>query len=164
MAYIDLKKCTVTITDGTSTTPLSITVKIGDGNITWDETRNIEYKKDRGLLDTAREGDQEPVDVSMDFAWIFVKGDSGDSAPVSIHDAIKGVGSASAWKSSATGDVCAPYAVTITVLYTPCTGGGKTETYILTDYRWEKLNYDPKAGMIKTSGKCNINAIGGVRT
>lgn len=163
MAYIDLKKCTITLTDGTATTPLSLTVKIGDGNITWNEKRNIEYKKDRGLLDTAREGDQEPLDVKMEFAWIFIKGDSGDSNPVSINDAIKGVGSASAWKTTAS-DICAPYAVRITILYTPCTGGGKTETYILTDYRWESFDFDPKSGMVSTSGKCNITVCGGVRT
>jgi hypothetical protein len=156
MAIFDLKKATVTISDGTASVPLSITAKIGDGNLTFSEKRTIQYVKDRGLLDTVREGDQEPVDVKLEVQWIFIKGDSADANPISMHDAIKGVGSASAWVSSAT-DACAPYAVDLKITYVPC-GTEDDEVILLPDFRWESMDYDPKAGTISVSGKCNVVA------
>ena len=38
------------------TSPNSITIKIGEGNLTYSEKRPVEFKLDRGNLDTVREG------------------------------------------------------------------------------------------------------------
>jgi hypothetical protein len=157
----------VTIIDGTNS-PNTLTVKVGDGNLTFSEKRNIEYKRDRGLLDTTRLGDQEPMDVKLEFNWIFLKGDTGDYTAnpnvtdISMRDALTKSGGASTWTSSDTHDPCAPYAITIQILYTPCVG--KTETITLKDYRYESLDYDAKAGTVSTSGKCNIMTPTLVRT
>ena len=167
MAVFDLKNAVITIQDGT-TSPLSITAKIGDGNLTFSEKTIIEYKKDRGLLDTARLGDQEPMDVKIEFNWIFLKGDTGDYAAnpnvqnTSLRDALTKTGGAAAWVSSDKNDPCAPYCVDIIVLYTPCVG--KTETITLKYFRKEDMSFDAKAGTISVSGKCNVQSPTIVRT
>ena len=68
---IDLKNATITFEDGTGT-PNTLDITIGEGNLVWTEARNIEYVLDRGLLDEVREGDQIPVELTIDILWEFL--------------------------------------------------------------------------------------------
>ena len=152
-AQIDLKYATVTIVDGTAVTPLELEIKIGEGNLTWTETRNIEYILDRGLLDEVREGDQAPVELSFDFNWSYL---SGTGIIPSPNEALTQTGIASTWVSSDT-DLCRPYAVDIVVLYIPTNcAASEQETITFADFRVESLAYDLREATIAASGKCNI--------
>jgi hypothetical protein len=155
MAKIDLKNCTIKIADGGSgTNRKTLDVKIGDGTITWSEKRNMEYQKDRGVLDTVREGDEEPVDVRLDFMYEFLATSGAGTVPT-VEEALKKRGPASTWVSSSA-DPCEPYAVDIEIIHTPPCGGATTETVLIQDYRYETLDHDPKAGTVSSSGKANI--------
>lgn len=129
-------------------------IKVGEGNLTFDEKRTMEYKKDRGKLDTVREGDEEPIDIRLDLQWEFLSSAGGDTVPTP-EEVLKKEGLASSWLSSAE-DPCEPYAVDIFVLYDPDCSGVDAESILLQDYRWESLNHDSKAGTLSTSGKCNV--------
>ena len=156
-AQIDLKKCTITLSDG-ATTPVEVEVKVGEGNLTYTEARTIEYNLDRGSLTggTVREGDEVPVDVSMDFVWEYLISNSGSS----IVEMIKGDDSLTSTDS----DTCQPYACDITILYEPTPAAcGDKETITLSDFRWESLDYDLSAGTISCTGKCNITEVTAVR-
>lgn len=159
MAKISLKNCTLKIQDATAVTPLSITLKFGDGNFTWSEKRNREYVRDRGILDTVRDGDDEPVDVKFEGVLEYYTGPSGAPTP---EDALTKTGDASAWVS--TGATCEPYAVDLILTNTPqCTGTALKETYTFADFRHESIDYDVKAGTISVTGKCNITKPSTVR-
>jgi hypothetical protein len=152
MAAIDLKKAVITIKDG-STTPISVTVKVGEGNLTFSEKQNMEYVLDRGILSTVKEGDQVPVEVKFDFMWEYI---AGTSTAKGLVEAIKG----STSLVSTDTDACRPYACDLEVVYTPTpiTCGDK-ETISFPDFRWESLEYDLKAATISCSGKCNVTDI-----
>ena len=154
MAVIDLKQTTLFILDGTSPTQLTVEVKIGEGNMTYSERRNMDYILDKGLLDTVREGDQVPVEVRFDFQWEFLKTD-GAGPPPTVEEALKNEGAASAWISSAT-DPCEPYAVDIRLTNTPVCPGVKNEEIYLADFRWESLDHDLRANSVAVSGQANI--------
>jgi hypothetical protein len=132
----------------------SLEVKVGEGNLTYDEKRNMEYKKDRGKLNTVREGDEDPIDVRLDIQWEWLSAAGSDTAPTT-EEVLKKEGLASTWVSSAT-DTCEPYAVDIVIDYDPNCSGVDGERITLSDYRWESLNHDLKAGTLSTSGKCNV--------
>lgn len=132
--------------------PHQLEVNIGEGNCSYDESRNMQYKLNRGNLDTVREGDQVPMDVKIDANWEFLRASSGD--PPTIEEVLKKTGAASTWVSSSA-DPCEPYAVNIIIDYVPPCGDIQAERITLPDYRWEKLSHDPKAGTISTTGKCN---------
>jgi len=158
---IDLKNCTIRIQDGKTPTPNHIDVKLGEGNCRYDEKRNIQYTLDRGKLDEVREGDQVPVDVSLDFVWEYI---SGDGDIPSIEDALKQIGAAATWVSSDS-DTCRPYAVDIQIIHAPVPSTcGDKETTLLADFRWEGINHDPKAGTCSLTGKCNITTATSTRT
>lgn len=132
--------------------PNEIEVKVGEGNLTWTEKVNRQYTRDRGALDTVRNGDEEPVDVKLDATWEWIKAATG--ATPTIEDALKKRGEASDWVTSSS-DPCEPYAVDIEVHYIPDCGDEETEIILLEDFRYEQLDHDLKAGTISTSGKCN---------
>jgi len=160
-AQIDLKYATIKIKDG-STNELTIT--IGEGNLTYTEARNIEYTLDRGILDEVREGDQIPVDVSMDFVWEYLRGSSASGAPPTVEEALKRIGNAANWVST-DADACRPYAVDIEVTYAPIPAScGDQEVITLPDFRYESLDHDLRAGTVSVSGKCNVTQATVVRS
>lgn len=142
-AVIDLKDATISINGSGG----DATLKIGEGNFTYSEKRNIEFVRDRGLLDNVREGDEEPIDVKIDAVWEFFS--SSGSGIEGVEDAIKGV-------EGVTDSECNPYNCDITVSYeSTCEGGSFTIN--LDQFYWEEFAYDIKAGTISISGKCNIS-------
>ena len=152
MAQIDLKNAVIKIKDGTTPTANELTVIVGEGNLTFTERVNREYTLDRGLIHGVRDGDEEPMDVSMEFMWEFIKADTGN--PPTVGDALKKRGEAASWVSSGA-DLCEPYSVDIQVVYTPQCAGVDTETLILPEFRYEELEHDLRGGTVSVSGKCN---------
>jgi hypothetical protein len=130
-------------------------ITIGEGNLTFTESKEYEYLRDRGNLDTVKEGDEQPVSVELEFEFEYIWSESGqDVTPV---EAIKGVNNASEWVSSAT-DLCEPYAVDILLKHcVPC-GTDQDQDILLPDFRWESLDYDFDAATIAVSGQCNVSA------
>lgn len=131
----------------------TIEVKIGEGTLTYTEKRNMEYRRDRGLLNTVREGDEEPVEVSLDFEWEFLRSSTGED--VTIEEALKQTGAASDWISSSA-DTCEPYAVDVVITYIPPCDDADTEVIVLQDFRWETLDHNLKDGQISVKGQCNV--------
>ena len=152
-AQIDLKNTTIKIKDGGTN---EIEVTIGEGNITWTERRNIDYVLNRGTLDEVREGDQVPVEVSMDFIFEYIKGGSASAGIPSVEDAVKRLNAAAAWTST-DADACRPFAVDIELANVPSPSGcGDTETITLADFRYEEIQHDLRAATVSMSGRCNI--------
>jgi hypothetical protein len=141
--------------------PCKIEVKIGEGNLTWSEKKEYVYLLDRGNLDTVKEGNEVPVELSLEFVYEHVKtGTSEDITPV---DALKKTGNTANWVSSST-DQCEPYSVDILVFQdVPC-GTVQDETITFTDFRYESLDFDLAAATIATSGKCNVSEAGAARS
>lgn len=158
---INLQNCAIIFQDGTPTTPLTATLKIGDGTVSWDEKRPLEYLLNRGVLDTVRLADQEPMDVKIDAIFDFLKADTGQ--PASAEDVLKKQGVCSAWVS-VDSNTCAPYAVNVVITHTPTCTSEKIETITLPAFRQESISHDPKTGMLSITGKCNVTVATVVRT
>ena len=153
MAIFDLKLATVTFQDGTTPTPNTLAIKVGEGTLSFTETRNRNYKKDRGKLYKVVNGDEEPLDVSFDLIWEYLRGDSGH--PPSPEDAMKQINNASTWVST-DADTCSPYCIDIFIVFSPACAADKTEHIQLPQFRVEKLQYNAKESMVSASGKCNV--------
>lgn len=137
-----------------------IEVKIGEGNITWTEAKEYEYLLDRGDLDTVKEGDEQPLEVSLEFVYEHITTGTGeDITPV---DALKQQGDAAEWVSSAS-DLCEPYAVDMVVLHcVPC-GSDEDEQVTFSDFRYESLEFDLAEATIAVSGRCNVSEVTATR-
>lgn len=150
-AQVDMKNATIKLTGGGSN-PVVVTIKVGDGNLTYSEKRNIEYTLDRGRLDEVREGDEVPMDAKFDCVWDYIMTNatlgSSSANPKTALDMIKNP------PVSTDADACRPKAIDIVIELDPaCSGAASKIT--LPDFRWESLDYDLKAGTIACSGKCN---------
>jgi hypothetical protein len=135
-----------------------IEVKLGDGNLTYSETKNREYISNRGRIDEVRDGDEAPVDVSLTAQWQFITGHSSDpgGGHPTIEDVLKNTGLAADWESSDTEDPCRPYSVDLEIFYEPICDTVQGESIMLRYFRYEKLDHDARAGTIATTGKCNV--------
>lgn len=159
---IDLKYATLRIKDG-SDPQNEIEIKIGEGNLTYTERRELIYEPDRGNLDEVREGDQQPMDVTFEFKWERITSLAASGTPT-VEDAIKKRAEAAAWVSTDS-DACRPYAVDIEVEYIPnCNPTGNTETITLPDFRWDELSHDLRAASISCTGRCNVTEAVAVRS
>lgn len=158
---IDLKEATIRLSDGTGT-PNTLDIKVGEGNLTYSESRNVEYILDRGNLSEVRLGDQVPLDVSFDLIWDYISSPSSGTIP-SPEDALKQKNRASGWTSSDS-DVCRPYALDVIVIFDPACATADTETITLPDFRYESIDHDLRAGTLSVSGKCNAVEATAVRT
>lgn len=163
MAQVSLKNSTMTISDGGSN---SINVTIGEGNITYTERRNVEYKLDRGNIDDVRLGDDEPVEVSFDIKWTNISGEGDTSGAPTVEDALKQTNDAAAWATADTANPCAPYAVdiAIAIAYGCTSEQGQDETITLGEFRWEELSHNLADGQISCTGHCNITVATSNRT
>jgi hypothetical protein len=136
--------------------PHALEIKIGEGTLTYNEKRNMEYTRNRRVIAFVRTGDDEPMDVSFNFIWEFLKSASGEA--VTIEEAIKGMPAAltAGWVTAGS-DPCEPYTVNIRITYTPPCPDVDTEVITLKEYRWEGGNHDLKAGTVDSTGKCKIS-------
>jgi hypothetical protein len=145
---------TPTVSDVITFESQRIDVTVGEGNITWTEAKEYEYLLDRGDLDTVREGDEQPLEISLEFVYEAIK--TGTSETVTPVDAVKGTGGAAEWVSSAT-DLCEPYAVDMEILHcVPC-GTTEDEDVVFPDFRYESLEFDLGEATIAVAGRCNVS-------
>ena len=156
-SQIDLKSATIKLKDGGAN---ELEVKIGEGNLTYAEARNLIYTLNRGLLDDVRLGDEVPITVSFDFVWEYLKGPSSASTisggTPTIEDVLKQRGPAAVWVST-DADTCRPFAIDIEILWEPTpTSCGDKESIVLQDFRYESLDHDLRGAAVACSGQCNV--------
>jgi len=161
---IDLKNSYVVFRDG-STPAVQLAVKIGEGNFTYSEKKEREYILDRGTLDSVRDADEQPMDVSMDFTWDYVIG-TGTSGEGTVEDFLKRANGFSE-NSSTDSATCSTYAVDIRIIHKPDCDPGEASAYCevidLYDFRYEELSHDLSAGTISCSGRCNTTSATALR-
>ena len=154
---VDIKNATIKFKDGTTPVPNELEIKVGEGNITFVERTAREYALDKGRLDTVRNGDEQPVDVSMEFQWEWLKAAVGN--PPTPVDVLHRRGEAAGWLSSSA-DACEPYCIDIEVLNSAdCDDGTPSELILMPDFRFEELSYDLRAGQISMTGKYNVTRV-----
>lgn len=132
----------------------TLEIKVGDGNLTYEEKREIEYVRDRGALDDVQEGDEQPVEVSLSMVWEELRALAGSDTPTP-EEVLKNTGAASDWESSDS-DPCKLYAIDIEVETNKAgCASGFQEVVVLPDFRWESLPHNLSDATLETTGKCN---------
>jgi len=150
MPQIDLKNTTITLRDAGVN---SLVVKVANGVFNWSETKNRKYVTAREDLDTVVDEVATPVEIRFDLIWEFLRASAGSGTPTP-HDVMKNRGEAAAWVST-DADICAPFSIDVELVHNPGCAGVQSETILFSDFRYEKLEQDPKAGTLSVSGKCN---------
>jgi hypothetical protein len=130
----------------------SVALKIGEGNLTYAEHRNVEFTRDRGTLDTVREAEDEPLDLTIDATWEFLETVSGEL--MSLEDVVKQRGQAAAWVTTAD-DTCQPYCIDIELHNPPGCVSVEDEIIMFEEFYYETIDHDLDAGTFSTTGRCN---------
>ena len=147
---IDLKNCTFEIKGKGNGESLEF--KVGNGNLQYTTHHARTYELDRGRLDSVKDADEQPMDVSFDFIWDWLKSWTGDE---SVEEVLNALGTSSGWESSDSDD-CAPASVDLVITHTvTCGTTVHTEVITFPNFRHESLAHDSKNSSVAVSGKCN---------
>lgn len=130
----------------------SIDIRIGEGNLTYNEHRNVEFARDRGLLYSVREADEEPVDLSIDAMWEWIKASTGETP--TVEDVLKKIGEAASWVTTAD-DICQPHCVDVEVWNVPDCSPYEDEIIMFEEFYYESLDHDIRDGSFTVAGRCN---------
>lgn len=133
-----------------------IELVLGEGNLTYNEKKAREYKKNKGVLYEVRDGDEEPVEVSFDCWWENLSSSVTDGEPITFEEALKREGQAANWVSSDTTRPCSPYSVDIVIQKNQPCADLQQETTTLRYFRYEELDHSAKEGTIACKGSCNV--------
>ncbi len=129
-----------------------VEVKIGDGNLTYSESRPVEFTLNRGVLDTVKLADEEPLSVSMDATWEYLTASTGGTP--TVEDVMKRRGEAAAWVSTSD-DPCQPYCVDIEIHNAPGCVGNDDEIITIEEFYFETVDHDLREGTLNFSGRAN---------
>jgi hypothetical protein len=153
MAVIDIKNAAVSLRDGSAPVANTLEIKVGEGNITYSETVNREYILDRGRIDSVRNGDEAPMDVTFALMWEEIVASAGQT--LKPEEALKRFAGAASWISSDP-DTCQPFALDVELeVDAQCLTTKEREYITFPDFRYESLEHDVRAGSISVTGKCN---------
>lgn len=135
----------------------TLSIKIGEGNLTFDETKERKYTLEKGVIDDVRDGDEVPVDVSIEGSWEYITGSTGSGTPT-LPDALEQRGEASAWVTTSS-DACDPYCPDLELENDPACSGAQTEYVTLPCFYFEEIQFSPENARFSIKGKCNATEV-----
>ena len=154
MATRNLTHGTLKIIDGTTPTPNSLTVPIADGDLTFEEKKQANVIKNRGVLKEFSQGEEEAVPVSWTIT--FERWEAKPAGTPSVVDILKGRGGAAAYKTTNPNKINSPYTTTLefTIADVEGTGGGYNEVLTFTLFSADALSFSEgkEKNTVKVSG------------
>jgi hypothetical protein len=131
--------------------PRKAEVKVGEGNIEHTKNKDPQIDTDRGVLDGARAGTEQPMDVSFGFVYDWLRSSTVDQP--TIDEVLEREGEAADW-SNAAADECEPYQVTLKVIDAPDCGSAKAEVMIFRYFLPQTIVASVEAASVTVSGLC----------
>lgn len=131
--------------------PRKIEVKVGEGNIEHTKNKDPQIDIDRGRLDGARTGNEQPMDVSFSFVYDWLR--STTLNVPTADEVLEREGQAADW-SNAAADECEPYQVTLKVIDAPDCGTEPAEVIIYPYFLPQSVNASVEAASVSVSGQC----------
>lgn len=131
--------------------PRKIEAKIGEGNIEHTKNKDPQVDTDRGNLDGARRGNEQPMDVSFAFVYDWLRSSTPNTP--TVDEALEQEGEAADWLTAAA-DPCEPYQVTLKVIDSPDCGSEQAEIIIFPYFLPQNINASVEAASVSVSGIC----------
>lgn len=137
--------------------PRVCVVKLGSGNLNWDEETPIVYLDDRGKLDEVKKGDEVPLSVRLAYRWRFLQAPVSSGTPTE-EDVFFFRGEAATWVSTSP-DQCEFPCIDLELENdVTCGAVTKKEFLMFPMLRAEEFMHDPKPSLVTVQGKCNVVA------
>ena len=131
--------------------PRKMEVKVGEGNIEHTKNKDPQVDTDRGVLDGARTGNQQPMNVSFAFVYDWLRSSTTDDP--TADEVLEREGEAADW-SNAAADECEPYQVTLKVIDAPDCGSAQAEIILYRYFLPQSINASVEAASVSVSGIC----------
>lgn len=133
--------------------PRKLELIIGEGDVTFSSKKPRIFTLNRGILNSVRNGPQEPMDVTFNAEWHTTKALNSDTSPT-LHEVIHQIGHASTWVTTSD-DPCSPYCLDVWIAnILPC-GDVPDEVICFEQMYFETENGSLSNGSFDISGRCN---------
>ena len=133
-----------------------ISIRIGEGTLTYSTKREIQPRKSRGNLFQQREGEEQQTEISFQFVWDFITSSGTQEVPT-VEDVLY---NRLGWISAnAAEDPQGPFCVNLQLVNAvPCygpQGGAKIETLNFPLFTWTSLDHSLKDSTVDCKGVSN---------
>lgn len=167
-AALFLKTCTeITVSSFTDHTERDVwlLIKFGEGNLSWNMNREIQYERDRDKLDDVNSGPEQPLEVTFEGKATFVL--SASEEPHTIHEITSGynfetgvmqfAGTPEPWLAKYG---CPPYACELEYHQIPqleCpTIDADGEAMLFRYFRASSVGWDQSSKRVSIRGNCDV--------
>jgi hypothetical protein len=133
-----------------------LTIPIDMGDLEADTSDPAVVIKNRGAIHSLAKGEEEAMTVRFSAVFDEWRGETTTGATVSIADALRKQGNASAWTSTATNS-CGPYAVDLELTITNPDSTGEDEVLTFPGFHADRVRF--KEGMpssLEVEGICPV--------
>ena len=135
--------------------PRRISAKLGsEGEVSHTKTKDPIIDTDRGVIDGARLGIDQPLTVDLTYVYDWLRASSGNA--VTVDEVLEQEGEAADWITSAV-DPCEPYQVDIFVIDRPPCGSEEAEITIYRYFIYRTVNASVTAASVTVNGVCVSN-------
>jgi hypothetical protein len=134
--------------------PKRLEINVGEGNITHTENKDPQIDLNRGLIDGARAGNEQPMEVSAEFIYDWLRASSGQE--VKPYEVLNQLGEGANWHTTAA-DPCEPFCIDIFILDTPPCGSEQAEMIFFRKFNLQNLTSSVEAANVTFSGICTAS-------
>jgi len=131
--------------------PRKLEVKVGEGDIEHTKNKDPQVDLDRGVLDGARAGNEQPMDVSFSFVYDWIRSSTTDVP--TVDEVLEREGEAADWTNAAA-DTCEPYQVTLKVIDAPDCGSEQAEILLFKYFLPQSISASVESATVSVSGVC----------
>jgi len=163
----NLRNSTITFEDGTTPTALGLLIASEEGNLSFTVGDEAPIIRHRGALQGFADPIEQPVELSFTINFREWTGNTNAATVPSLHDALRGVGNASAWVSTRD---CGPFVLDLVFQINQpsnCTDANEMdETLRFSDFRADSFEFSEGEEMdtIVCSGRALVTAPTAVRS
>ena len=131
--------------------PRFIEAKIGEGDIGHTKTKDPQVDTNRGVLDGARAGTEQPMTVDFQFVYDWLRSSTTDTP--TVDEALEREGEAADWTNAAA-DPCEPYQVTLKLVDAPDCGSEQAEVILYKYFLPQTINPSVADAAVSVTGIC----------
>ena len=152
MATFNLKDATIELVDGTTPTANVLSIKVAEGELTFNAQRPRRYRNRRGVRDVVINDEDAPMEVSLSLIWEFLRATSGD--PPTPMEVFYNDGEAAGW-TSVSSNTCEDFAIDIRIVWDPGCSPIERERITFQAFRHDSIRGATRDGSLTVQGRCN---------
>jgi hypothetical protein len=131
--------------------PKRLEINVGEGNATHTENKDPQIDLNRGLIDGARAGNEQPMEFASEFVYDWLRASSGNE--VTPYEVLNQLGEGANWHTTAD-DPCEPFCIDVFILDAPPCGSEQVEMIFFRKFNLQSMTSSVEGANVTFNGIC----------